>query len=127
MSPKFLAALEKFHNLTQSLNGQNLVLRRLLERGFSDDLERAADAIRRIEREFDPALAALLWGFFWIRQGDLSLAKRELESIEQSGRTQTLWGGIGLMMSGEICIELGETRSGAKFIRRARKILDAPP
>jgi hypothetical protein len=127
MSPKFLSALEKFRHLTSSLNTQDPALRRLLERGFSDDLDKSADAIRRIEKEFDPALASLLWSFFWIRQGDLSLARRELEAINQAGKTHSLWGGMALLMLGEICLELGETKTGAGFIRRGRRILDAPP
>jgi hypothetical protein len=127
MTARFVSALEEFRRVAQSLNHQNPALRRLLERSFSDDCERAADAMRRIEREFDPALAALLWSFYWVRQGDLAQARRELESIHRSGQTQSLWGGMSLMMLGEICLELGETKEGAAAIRRARKILEPPP
>lgn len=127
MTARFVSALEEIRRVTQALNQQNVALRRLLERAFSDDCERAADAIRRIEREFDPALAALAWSFFWIRQGDLAQARSELESINRSGQTQSLWGGMALMMLGEICLELGETRNGAALIRRARNILEPPP
>ena len=126
VSPTFLSALEKLRAVIHSLNQQNPTLRRLLERSFAQDLEMAADAIRRIEREFDPALAALAWGFFWIRQGDLPQARSELEAIDRSGKTDSLWGGVALMMLGELCLEIGETKTGARFIRRAKRILDPP-
>lgn len=127
MTARFVSALEEIRRVAQALNQQNAELRRLLERAFAEDCERAADAIRRIEREFDPALAALAWSFFWIRQGDIAQAQSELESINRSGQTQSLWGGMALMMLGEICLELGETRNGTALIRRARQILEPPP
>ena len=126
MSPAFLSALAECRTVVQSLNHHNPALRRLLDRAFAEDSETSADSIRRIEREFDPALAALVWGFFWIRQGDLAQARSELAAIDTAGRTHTLWSGMALMMLGELCLELGETKTGAGFIRRARQILGPP-
>ncbi len=126
MSPRFLTALETFRHAAQTFNQRDPNLKPLLERAFSDDLDRASDAIRRIERESDPALAALAWGFFWIRQGDFSQARKELTSVDRTGQIRTLWGGVALMMLGELCLEMGETQAGQAFLRRAKLILEPP-
>jgi hypothetical protein len=123
MSPRFAAVLDKIIHLSESLNQQNTALRPLVKRAFSEDLDKASDAIRRIEKDYDGALAAVAWGFFWIRQGEVSLAKRELKAIHDSDKAETLWGGIAVMMLGELCLELGESKTGAKLIRRAEQIL----
>jgi hypothetical protein len=123
MSPRFAAVLDKILRLSESLNERNTALRPLVKRAFSEDLDKASDAIRRIEKDHDGALAAVAWGFFWIRQGEMSLAKRELKAIHDSDKSKTLWGGLAVMMLGELCVELGEPKAGAKLIRRAEQIL----
>jgi len=108
------------------MNAQDATLRVLLKRAFGEDLDRVSDAIRRIERDHDAPLAAILWAFFWIRQGELFLARRELEAIANSSKAASLWGGIAVVMLGELCIESGATRTGLRLIQRGERILGTP-
>lgn len=101
-------------------------MRRLLNRAFSADAELASDAIRRIEQRCDPALAALAWSFFWIQQGEIFQAKRELERVQSSNQKPTIWAGIDLMLLGHIHIDLGEAKIGNRLIREGRRMLHEP-
>jgi len=110
----------------EQFNHQNLPLKNLLSRAFSDDPDPSSSAIHRIAREYDVALAAIAWSHFWVRQGDLLQARRELEKVEESGNVETLWGGLALMLFGEVLIETGEPDDGAKRLARAESILGEP-
>jgi hypothetical protein len=124
MSPRFTAKLDKIRHLAEAFNQHDLAVRKLVVRAFTGDIDAAADAIRAIERKYNIALAAVLWAFFWIRQSDLAQAQRELETVEALGKTESLWGGLALMMLGELYLEIGESKKGKALIRRATKVLD---
>lgn len=127
MSPRLTAALDKVRFLSERFNFQNQPLRQLLQQAFSDNPDRSSTAIHRIAREYDPVLAALAWSHFWAKEGDLFQAKRELESIHGLNRKNTLWGGLALMILGEVMIEMGDADAGLKLLRHARDILGEPP
>ncbi|MDA1275936.1 MAG: hypothetical protein O2960_18120 [Verrucomicrobia bacterium] len=126
MSPRLAAALEKIRTLAEQFNHQNPPLKKLWSRAFSEDPDHASSAIHRIAREYDVALAAIAWTYFWVRQGDLLQARHELEKVEESGNVETLWGGLALMLFGELLIETGEPKEGAKRLERAESILGEP-
>lgn len=127
MTARFAAALENFSRLARGFNQRDPAMRRWIERAFGEDLDRAASAIRQLERMHDPALAVMAWAFFWIRQGDLPQARRELEAIDAFAAKHSLWSGLAVFLLGELYLEMGETKRGAKLIRHAQQILGEPP
>jgi hypothetical protein len=115
--------LEQVRRFAVSLHGRSPGFLPLFNRAFSDNLDRASTAIPQLERQFDAALAAIAWSFFWIRQGELCQARTELETVMNTGQTQSFWGGMAVLTLGEVCLELGETERGLELIQRARQIL----
>ena len=127
MSPRLVAVLEQVRRFAETLHGRQPGFNQMLGRALSGNPDRASTAITRLERNHDPALAAIIWSFFWIRQGELFQARNELETIVNSGKSPTFWGGMAVLTLGEVCLELGETKHGLSLIRRAREILERPP
>lgn len=125
MSPTFIPVFEKMLGYAESHRKTNPSLCRHLKFALGDDLADASDSIQQIEKQFDPLLAAVAWSFFWIRQGELYLARDELQRAIATP-SQSLWLGVCLIMLGKICVEIGEAKRGAAYLRDARKILDEP-
>ncbi|MBI4662466.1 MAG: hypothetical protein HY735_26920 [Verrucomicrobia bacterium] len=126
MSPRLATMLDQVRRFAVTLHGRQPGFRELFERSFSPNPDRASTAIPHLE-QLDAALAAIAWGFFWIRQSELSQARNELEKIVESGKAQSFWGGMAVMTLGEVCLELGDAERGSRLLRQARDILEGVP
>ncbi len=126
MSPRLVAVLDQVRRFAETLHDREPGFRQLFGRAFSENPDRASTAIARLERSYDPAFAAIAWGFFWIRQGEFFQARNELDAIAHSDNKQSFWGGMAVLTLGEVCLELGERERGMRLIRSARQILDEP-
>ena len=126
MSPRLAIALDQVRRFAMTLHGCDPEFGPLFGRAFSEDPDRASTAIPQLEQRYDPALAAIAWSVFWLRQGELFQAQRELEVAASSGKTATFWGGMAVLVLGEVCLELGEEKKGAALLQRAGEILGEP-
>ena len=127
ISPRLADVLDQVLRFSNLLHVRQPDLRSLLNRAFAENPDRASTAITRLAKDGDPALVAIAWAFFWIRQGELSQARNELEALANSPHANSFWGGMALLALGEVRLELGETEHGLSLIRRARQILEDPP
>lgn len=126
VSPELTVALEQVRRFAAMLPSPAPDDRRLLDRAFSENLDQASTAIPRLAPAHDPALAAIAWSYFWIRQGELFQARNELETVLDFHKSKSFWSGIAVQILGEICLELGDVKKGSAMLRRARKILGEP-
>lgn len=126
LSSQFQTIRAEYRSLAERLTSGDSTLRRWLRSAFSTDAELASDAIRRIELHYPPALAALIWSFFWIEQGELFQARNELERIQHSPDAHSLWGGIDVMFLGHLLIEMGDLKTGNRLLRDGQRILNEP-
>ena len=127
ISPSLADVLDQVRRFSNSLHGREPELRLLLNRAFAENPDQASTAITRLSRDGNPALVAIAWAFFWIRQGELSQARNELEALTNSPHAKSFWGGMAMLALGEVRLELGDKEQGLRLIRHARQILEDPP
>ncbi len=126
MGPRLATALDQVRRFAMTLHDRDPEFAPLFGRAFSENPDRASSAIPQLEQRYDPALAAIAWSVFWLRQGELIQAQKELEAAASSGKAKTFWGGMAVLVLGEICLELGEEKKGTALLQRAGEILGEP-